>query len=264
PEAALGVVFVAGDDDCSIDDPAFFADGDAPLGKFRCFREGVHCDDDAVPEGPQSGCAPRASSAVMADVDDEAGFLRALKADPAAVTVTTLAGEPDRVALARTGDGLEVSPACTDAVNDVTPRPGIRLGAFAGRMRGSVAGLCEQTLEEAGTPAGLDLRRALGHRCLEGRILDVKPWEPGVQFQCEVEAVSAGGEVTALAACPNPNHVFDEDGPCWAIKPGPAQCGDFPSQLALQVNWGGDDKLTTPPGVTTRVRCAVEDDDPLD
>jgi len=265
-DAALGVVIVAGEDDCSIVDPAIFDDGDAPAAKFRCFREGVRCggDDVYMPEaGAQIDCAPSDTTFLTSIVDDVA-FVRQLKKDTAAVVVTGVVGDPEQVALADTAGGLALSPACGDG--DAARYPGVRLGAFIDGVnragaRGTVSGLCSTAPADAGVPTGLELRRALGHRCLEGHLVDVRPDDGGLQPSCDVHAIDAQRRRWELAACPNPNHVFDEPGPCYAIKPGPSECGDFPSQLALQVNWGGDAPRTTPEGVTTEVTCLVDEDE---
>lgn len=269
-DAALGLVVVSGEDDCSITDPAIFDDGDAPGAKFRCFREGVRCagDDVAMGEpGPLSDCAP-SDTELLTHVDDDVAFVADLKKDPRAIVVTGVLGDPDAVAIAQTSDGLALAPACGDG--DSARYPAVRLGAFVDGVnrRGAgatVAGLCDAAPVEAGAPTGLQLRRALGHRCLEGHLVDVRPDDGGLQPSCAVHAVDAQDRRWELDACPNPNHVFDEPGPCYAIKPGPAECGDFPSQLAIQVNWGGDAPMTAPEGVTTEVTCLVDEDEvPVD
>jgi hypothetical protein len=260
--AALGVVFVAGADDCSVLDPAFFADGEQPLDKFRCFRLGVRCGDDDVAAGPQYGCEPRPSTGLLADVDGHAKVLSEMKDDPRAIAVGTVLGDPENVTILDDAGDLSLSPACADSAGGGAALfPGVRLGAFAlsDYFKGSVADLCSSTLAEAGTPTALDLRRALGHRCLEGRIADVEPDAPGVQTDCEVQAITGDAPPVDIPPCLNPNRVYESPGPCFAIKSGPAQCGDFPSQLAVQVNWGGADPTTTPAETVTQVRCVVED-----
>ncbi len=281
-DAALGVIIVGGDDDCSVVDPAFFGDdgsGDA-LG-FRCFREGVRCDGDDVSTGPQHGCAPRASSRTLAPVDQQARLLNTLKRDPRALAVGAVVGDADRVAIVG-GDGgaaFSVAPACTETKTDLQLYPAVRVSAFASAAGGSVTGMCradvdhvgalpgldlDEVLAAAGTAVGHDVRRALGHRCLEGRIVDTSPAEPGLQFACEVAAAVGPGDERPLPQCENPNHVFDVAGPCWAIKAGPAECGDFPSQLSVQVNWGGDEPMRQPLATEVVVRCLVEDDRVVD
>ena len=256
--AALGVVFVAGADDCSVTDPGFFGED----GHFRCFREGVVCGDDAFAAGPQYGCRPRDSS-LIANVGDHAKLLLEMKDDSRAIAVGAVLGNPIEVRLEATGpDTLSLAPACADAPGSPGELyPGVRLGAFAQdeNLKGSVADLCSQTLADAGSPTALDLRRALGHRCLEGKIADVEPDEPGMQVECAVQTITGVADPVELPPCVNPNRVYESPGPCFAIKAGPSACGDFPSQLAVQVNWGGDDPMTAPADTVTEVRCIVED-----
>jgi hypothetical protein len=125
-------------------------------------------------------------------------------------------------------------------------------------MGGTTAGVCKAPVESAGAATGLELRDALGHRCLEGDIADVDLGAPGMQVDCVVTALEPSGVQRELAACPNPNNVIDAAGPCWAIKDGAGQCGDFPSGLSLQVNWGGNEPMTQPDGVTALVSCVVD------
>ena len=260
--AALGVVFVAGADDCSVQDPAFFTEGEAGSDTFRCFRAGVWCEDDVGAIGPQYGCEPRPAGAMTVDVPSHVKLLLETKEDPRAIAVGTVLGTPAEVRIVDDGGGLDLAPACADAPGPVGPvYPGIRLDAFARdrNIKGSVADLCTQTLAEAGTPTSLDLRRALGHRCLEGRIADVEPDEPGMQTECRVEIATGVAAPVELPACANPNRVYESPGPCFAIKAGPAACGDFPSQLAVQINWGGADPTLAPAETVTRVECVVED-----
>jgi hypothetical protein len=240
-----------------VTDPSFFTDGD----KFRCFREGVVCGDDALAAGPQYGCRPRDSS-MIADVGDHTKLLLEMKDDSRAIAVGAVLGNPTEVRIQEVAAALTLAPACADAPGAAGELyPGIRLGAFAqhDNLKGSVADLCSQTLADAGSPTALDLRRALGHRCLEGKIEDVEPDEPGMQVECEVQTITGVAAPVELRACANPNRVYESQGPCYAIKAGPAACGDFPSQLALQVNWGGDDPMTAPADTITEVRCIVED-----
>lgn len=255
--AALGVVVVAGADDCSVTDPGFFADDDT----FQCFREGVVCQDDALAAGPQYSCRPRDSS-MIASVADHSKLLLEMKEDSRAIAVGAVLGNPIEVRVLEDAGALSLAPACADAPGSPGALyPGVRLSAFAQdqNLKGSVADLCSQSVADAGSPTALDLRRALGHRCLEGKIEDVEPDEPGMQVECEVQTITGVAAPVELPPCANPNRVYESTGPCYAIKAGPAACGDFPSQLAVQVNWGGADPMTAPADTVTEVRCIVED-----
>jgi len=260
--AALGVVFVAGADDCSIANGGFFDDGAPTDDTFRCFLDGVHCVGDDVGDltaGVQQGCVARDSNEHLLMLDDPTQFLAHVQAEPEAVAVGALIGNPTQVTIEDRDGALALSPACADAAR--TMYPGVRLGAFAGAAGGAVADLCSMSVADAGSTAALDLRRALGHRCIEESIDDIEPGEPGLQFDCKVSAVSPDG-TRELASCPSPDHIWDGPVECWAIVPSPSTCGDFTTQLAVQVNWGGDTPTEAPPDTHTVVECVVVDAPP--
>jgi hypothetical protein len=261
--AVLGIVMVSGDDDCSVDDPSFWAiDGDGEaVQPFRCFREAVRCSGDDVYAGQLNGCIARQVPPRLVDAGMTAEFLRALKPEPDAVVVTGAIGDRDHVELIDVGGQLQLASACADPARSLLP--GVRLASFVRDMGGTAAGVCDAAVDTALADTGRQLRDALGHRCLAGEVLDVDP-APGLQFDCVVEKLDPLGHITELDACPNPNNVIEAVGPCWAIKDGAGECGDFPSDLSLQVNWGGDDPMTQPDGVTALVSCVVADDPPVD
>src|SRR5262245_50390682 len=69
PDAALGVVVIAGRDDCSADDKFYEPIGDPTV---RCFQEGVTCLGDDVGEGG-GHCEPRQQSR-MVSLEDPAAL----------------------------------------------------------------------------------------------------------------------------------------------------------------------------------------------
>ena len=125
----------------------------------------------------------------------------------------------------------------------------MRLRGLAEGEHGAAVGVCGTTAEAAGTPGGLGLRAALGNHCLDGRLIDTDLAAPGLQPDCEVHA-----DDRVLPTCENPNAIFGEPGPCWAIHDDAAACGDFPSRLAVEINWGE----VAP--VTAEVDCVVVPD----
>lgn len=70
--AKLAVIFIADEDDCSLERKALFEGStDGTEVNFRCTREGIECDGDPnldVP-GVRTNCRSRKSSAYLADVD---------------------------------------------------------------------------------------------------------------------------------------------------------------------------------------------------
>ncbi len=248
PDSVLGVVVLTSEDDCSAfnselfnpDAPRFL--GDSP--NFRCFQTGVICDgDDVYQPGSRDGCRPHPQSNFVTSVGDYVEFLEEIKPNPADRVVTAIVGDPGHVVIGR--DELimesELLAACEDQTgNDAYP--GIRLSAFASAFgeTGQTTSICD-----AGAAGGLksmvrNLRKALGTTCLEGVVLDVDASQPGRQVECRVfekhEFVEAG-EPTTFPECDNPRDPeASSQVPCYIIQTGGEACGDFYTQLALQVH----------------------------
>ena len=92
-----------------------------------------------------------------------------------------------------------------------------------------------------------NVRKSLGTTCLEGVVLDVDPVQPGRQVECRVferHGFSDAPEVP-LAECDNPGNLeASSQLPCYSIQTGGEACGDFHTQLALQVH--GRDAVPAP------------------
>jgi len=267
PNSVLGVVVLTSEDDCSAfnselfnpDAPKFF--GDSP--NFRCFQSGVICDgDDVYQPGSRDGCRPHPQSNFITSVGDYVEFLEELKPNPADRVVTAIVGDPGRVVIGRDEKIMEseLLAACADDTgNDAYP--GIRLSAFASAFgdTGQTISLCD-----AGTAGGIqgmvrNLRKSLGTTCLEGEILDVDQYQAGRQVDCRVFETHqfAEGPVTTFPRCDNPADLeASSELPCYSIQTGGEACGDFHTQLALQMH-GRD----TPPEHDTRLiaECRVSE-----
>lgn len=262
-DAALAVVFLAGEDDCSVEDQSFYApgfDSAGTLSKFRCFRHGVICDgDDVYLPGRLDGCRPRTGGTVMADVYDHADFLRDLKPNPEQIVVSAFIGDPGAIQLEAAGSGETVAlvPTCGEGAEAAFPA--VRLDAFASDFdnRGATAPVCGDGSQAAFDRTARQLRQALGTACLAGPVRDIDPDTAGRQVDCQVTLVHAGGHRDPIAACPRSEDPWSSaEVPCHAIKPGPEACGDFPTQLALQMNWGED--RHAPLGSRVEVACLID------
>jgi hypothetical protein len=169
PDAYLGVIIIADEDDCSLEHASLLADdptADSTLGalqSFRCTRFGVLCDQggqtpDAMNQvGTKNQCHPNDTSAYLTKVSDYATFLRGLKQDPSKVLVAAIAGtpEPFAVELRPPGTGATPIPAlahsCTYIGGDGKPEvadPPVRIKEFstssptAARSRRSASRIC--------------------------------------------------------------------------------------------------------------------------
>ena len=137
-EAALAVVIVGEDDDCSAPpDATLFNPADETLGRpvsYRCFEYGVLCDGQPVgrEEGPHESCAPGSQDPdprhKLIPVGEVAAFLKGLKSDPRRVYVAAIAGPPEPVLVGADSNGPRVQKSCQGEVG--AGWPGIRIDAF--------------------------------------------------------------------------------------------------------------------------------------
>jgi hypothetical protein len=268
PGAALGLVILTDEDDCSVYDNQLFdpmLDGSGSVEKFRCFRHGVVCGgDDVRLEGEYTGCEPKRDSDYLADVAGYARFVDQLKFDPEQVVVTGMIGDSSLVEVqVDLDDRPQLVPACTDESGGAA-YPAVRLQHFldSTAQGGQVSSLCgDKPLDALGATARR-LRKVLGTRCLDGDLVDVDPETAGLQFDCRVYDLAPDGSTDDLPACTDPyDPERSEVVPCYAIKTGPAECGDFrPHQLALQV-WRGAWDAPQPTGTHTIGECLVASPD---
>jgi hypothetical protein len=152
PDAALAIVIVTDEDDCSADDTHLFDTTQTdltselgPLNSFRCFEFGVRCDnDDPRSYGTKDGCVARTDS-FLTDPAEVADLLRTTKASPH-VAVTVIAGTPTPVTVAAEEGNPNMWPSllssCTSATGNAAPS--IRLRDFAAIFgdHGSFASIC--------------------------------------------------------------------------------------------------------------------------
>lgn len=264
PNAALGVVILTDEDDCSVTDPALFdpmLDGTGEISKFRCFSHGVTCEgDDVRLEGEYANCAPKEDSPYLASVASYARFLDGLKADPSDVVVTGMISDAELVEVEVTVDDRpQLVPACSDTAG--VAYPAVRLQHFLDQtgQGGEVSSLCGSQPLDALSSTARKLRKVLGTHCLDGNLVDADDELVGLQPDCFVYDRAPDGTETDIPPCANPSDPTRSTvTPCYAIKTGPAACGDFmPHQLALQV-WRGSWEASQPPGTHTVGECLVK------
>jgi hypothetical protein len=247
PDAVLGVVMLTDEDDCSAFNPEIFnpespafRDGDP---NFRCFQSGVICQgDDVYKPGLRADCHPRTDSEYITNVDEYVDYIKALKPDPRDRVLSAIIGDPGSVSVEVNVDGLDAQlvASCEDSMGEVA-YPGVRLAAFVDSFseQGERSSLCDE-----GPQHGLDsmvrkLRQSMGTTCLEGDITDIDPETSGRQPGCRVyEQLSGSTELrTMIPVCDNPANLANSSVvPCYSILTGGEACGDFRTQLALQVH----------------------------
>jgi len=245
PNAFLGVIIIADEDDCSMEHSTLLSSDTGTLGprqSFRCTRFGVTCDQngqttDAMNKtGPKGQCHSNDNSAYLAKVDKYVTFLKGLKPDdPRKVVVAGIMGttEPFAVELRVPQGGGSAIPAlahsCTyvggDINGDGIPDPEVadpptRLQFFLDQFpnRSTFASICQQNLSGGLAQIGDLLKTVLGDPCIEGKLADVDPKTPGEQHDCSVSVVTNQGKTNQvekiLPACPAAGAGAD---PCWHL-----------------------------------------------
>ncbi len=194
--ALLAVVFLAAEDDCSVQRSAVMDPTNTSLGDpthFRCTAQGVVCDpDDPGREGAHANCRPREGSPVMVDVSEYQAFLEAKKRDRRDVIVSAVAGGRETFRVRNLGSPV-LQPSCTGAGG--AAYPAVRIGALVDHFGGAFVDACSQAA------AYQQLVKPIVERqrsCL-----------PASQEGCTVVEIT-GDQETELAAC-----APGAAGPCW-------------------------------------------------
>jgi hypothetical protein len=237
----LAVVLVSDEDDCSALDPALFGPESpelGPLQSFRCTRFGVVCEPDDLAPGPKTGCAPRASSTLVEDVQPFVDALLAAKPDPRTVTAAAIVGDLAPFALelrAPPGGGppqLALAHSCQFQGTGSPPvaDPAVRIAAFLDALPGSqLTSICSTDLGPAVTAASGAVKKLLGDPCLDAPLADASP-EPGLQPACEVVDVrdAVPDQARALPGC------AAGAADCFEIVSDEAACPDTPDHLRVR------------------------------
>ena len=257
--AALAVIILADEDDCSADVDRLFTPGDTdpvlgPFSDFRCFEHGVVCDGDPDPRapGPRTGCVPRADSPFLVEVEQYAAFLRSLKPDPdKKIFVAGIVGDPGNVRVVTQAGRPALDPACDGGLGEAAPA--VRLSGFLDLFPESHA---RETICTADLGAALrgivDALPPLDGVCFGGEPSDRNPTQPGVQPECSVvEITDLNGpdhHEVPLPACEG-----SDARPCWRITEDPVTCTDSEHHLRIDV----ERTEPAPAGGYLNVQCVV-------
>jgi hypothetical protein len=281
PDAYLGVIIIADEDDCSLQHASLLADtltADNTLGavqSFRCTRFGVLCDQggqtpDAMNQvGTKNQCHPNDTSAYLAKVSDYVKFLKGLKPDdPSKVVVAGVIGtvDPFLTELRAPRTGATPIPAlahsCTYIGGDGKPEvadPPIRTKFFLDQFpnRNTFTTICQQDLSGGLQQIGDLLKTALGDPCIEGKLADVDPDTAGPQYDCSVSVVTNPGQTTQtekiLPLC-TPENASATNQPCWHLTVDQMACPTAADHIVLKIE--GQDTL--PKDAHIRANCVTE------
>jgi hypothetical protein len=222
PDAALGIVVLSDEDDCSALDPSLFTQDTTtlgPLSHFRCTRYGLRCaEPDLTTVGPRTACAPDPSSTLIEDPADFVPLLTGLVTDPHRLAFGLIAASTDVAIDLRAPPGSSTAvPAlahsCTWLQNNtpVSADPPVRLAWLAAQLgtNATTTSICNDDLTSSAAAIGTGLRRAMGDPCVE---------DADDLTSCTA-VDQLGGVETPLARCEVTNQTN-----CWELVTDPATC----------------------------------------
>ncbi len=267
PDAALAVIILTDEDDCSASNALFDTDAaqdriDSELGflsSFRCFEFGVQCNPDSPrTEGSVSECQSRENSAHMRDVAEYAEFLKGLKSNPRHVVVAGIVGPSAPVAVELNASGEPtLQPSCGDdagggQASGRAADPGIRISAFLEAFpdRNAQSSICNVDYSSVLADVADLVASAQASLCLAGDLVLDAEGAP----TCDVADVnSETGEESELEAC----NETGANTPCYRLLLDTTECSldVSPSQLRVTVERGGG----VPTGTHVVARCVIAD-----
>jgi hypothetical protein len=260
PEAALGVVFITDEDDCTFKDPALLSTTNSALGSltsFRCTRVGVRCAtggqtlEEMNQAGPKSGCVAAPESQYLDEIRPYRDFL-----DPKWIAVGGIIGDPHPFAVEmRSINGVDqtvLAHSCTyqSPTGVEVADPGIRLKTLFDEFpdRSAFSTICTQNLALGLADLGKLVSRAIGTPCVSMPLFDVDPRKPGLQVDCDVEEAIGANGATAIPKC-----LADETPPCWRLDIDAATCPDVQNIKLVIVRADAAD-----PATVTNMTCRVQ------
>lgn len=258
--AFLAVVFIADEDDCSVDNGAFYS-GDLSTFNYGCFREGVTCaNEPSDPNSPAvlTDCVPNDNAPNMPEVQDIVDYFRSVKPSARQLLAAAIVGPRDPVATGERPEQMnrfDVLNSCPDG----TPAgqaayPAVRIGSFVDSLGGTVTSICEEDLTPALTEIGKALAIQLGSPCIAGDLADTDPDTAGLQPDCAFAYVqnpdSTSPTSTVIPQC----NSGSTNTPCWNLVEDAQQCAQYPSRLTVAVQGS---PATLPPNTYLEGECLL-------
>jgi hypothetical protein len=263
PDAFLAVIFIADEDDCSMQNASLLAAGDTgplgPLTSFRCTRFGVTCQvggtttDQMNQIGVKNQCSPADNSQYLAKVSSFVTYLKGLKTDPSKVIVAGIMGVTDPFAVEqRQINGMNqiaLAHSCTynSPSGPQVADPPIRIKFFLDQFpnRSTFTTICQPDLSAGLQQIAQLLKTALGNPCIEGQLKmpidcsasDVSNYLKPNQMEKVIPQCDAGATVK----------------PCWRIMMNTMKCPTGDNLLFEVVR-----SEAPPPETHVIVNCVTE------
>jgi hypothetical protein len=194
PNAALVVVIITDEDDCSAKDPNLFDPANTALGpltSFRCTEYGITCDVNGRTPGARQSCVPSTGSYLF-DLQRYMDLLTQLKPS-GDVILSVIAGPASPVEVALDGANPALKMSCTSA--DGGGLPAVRLSSLVGSFgkRGALTSVCDSDFGLALDMVGnLVVEQIQVTWCLPWEPTDLKPQTADLDGDCLVWASKAG------------------------------------------------------------------------
>jgi hypothetical protein len=259
PDAALAVVILTDEDDCSAPASSTLFDPTqtslsselGPLTSYRCFQFGSLCDgaDPGRDTGSRLNCEvgsfqPDKPEHQLTPVEDFATFLKGLKPDPRMVSVSVLAGPSAPVVVTLDANSYPtLEPACSGGLGNAYPALRLdKLTRLFDADRASFTSICADDLAPAMDQVGSLVQGAtVVAWCLDAGLVDLDP-APGLQPDCRVTS----DELHDVARCGEQSL----DASCFLVR----DAAGCPGGAMLQVQRG---KGVATVGTTVTLECAT-------
>ncbi len=243
--ANLAIVIVTDEDDCSATGPEFYSAHSelGPLNSYRCFDQGVVCDDDELdPQRPgaRTNCRPRPNATYQTDVTSYIDFLIERKGDErkvmvAGVIAPTLSTVQVEQRNFSAGLTAVLAASCERRFDSETSfaDPAIRLTSFLRGFpgRSQTSSICDDDFSSVLSTIGASTARLMNAACFEQAPLLDDNGKP----DCEVVDVSARSTAGTRSEKLLPACGSNSSEACYRIVEDTALCGAQPSQLRLEV-----------------------------
>ncbi len=268
-EAALGIIIVTDEDDCSAppNSELFLGSRPGEVATLRCASEGHLCDGEAPPQHAFStnldSCQPRDGGELIR-VQEFVDFVRQLKPRPdEQILVAGIIGWPmddgphryqygedTESSAAKPGD-IDYLPTCNVA-GAGKAYAGLRLKQFIDAFggKGSTHSICGADFRSAMQKIGEALGTIIKPACVNARPVDTDLATPGLQVDCQVSyLIPVEGERPREEALPSCE--TEGQAPCWTLVEDQL-CAESGAPYRISVDDGGNQ---APKGTLLSLRC---------
>ncbi len=206
PDAALAVILLTNEDDCSVPDDSMLFDPTpnaasvyGPFKSFRCNEFGHLCNvGGTLAPPPKSGAVSDLTGCVSNDtttgklinLGDEIAFLNSLKNQPNRVFVAAITGNHP-LPTASCPMPTATRASCIPVLNRQRNTPILRSGSSSGSRRSVTTvyrrRFCAASLSPAMSQIAGELVKLLGPTCLPANLVDKDPSTSAIDPDCTVE-----------------------------------------------------------------------------